>query len=47
MDQVIKEHTNAPKWRFCVYSGNNANLIKKQFENNGSEWEEIPHEDEK
>ena len=47
MDQVIKEHHNATRWKYCVFSGNNANLIRRQFENNQGEWEEISHEDEK
>jgi hypothetical protein len=47
MDQIIKEHHGATKWKYCVYSGNNSKLIKQQFENNLSDWDEIPHEDEK
>lgn len=47
MDQIIKEHEGATKWKCCVYSGNNANIIRRQFENNLSDWEEFPYEDEK
>ncbi len=44
---IIKEYTNSTKKKFCIFSGNNAALIKKQFENNLDEWEEVSCDDEK
>ena len=41
MDPIVKHHQEATNLKFAVYSGNNANLIRKQFENNLSEWEEF------
>lgn len=47
MDKLIKEHSSSSTYKFCIYPGNNAMLVKRLFESTYSDWEEQPSEDEK